>query len=157
MTISNSGFRAVQAGSQHLDSVAPLFDQYRVFYDQPSDVVAARRFISDRLKYRDSVIFAALAEDSDKLIAFGFAQLYPAFSSISMKRLWILNDLFVVPEARNRGVARKLMERARRLAEDTGAKGIVLETAIDNRAAQALYEDLGYQRDDEFVRYYLYI
>jgi ribosomal protein S18 acetylase RimI-like enzyme len=155
MTISNNGFRVVQAGSDHLDLVAPLFDQYRVFYKQPSDPVAARRFIGDRLNHHDSVIYVALAEESDEPVAFGFAQLYPAFSSISMKRLWILNDLFVAPEARNRGVARKLMEMARNLAVETGAKGIVLETAIDNRAAQALYEDLGHQRDDEFVRYYL--
>ncbi|TAN02376.1 MAG: GNAT family N-acetyltransferase, partial [Rhodanobacteraceae bacterium] len=43
-----------------------------------------------------------------------------------------------------RGVARLLMACARQYASETGALRLVLETAEDNRPAQALYESLGY-------------
>jgi len=85
----------------------------------------------------------------------GFVNLYPVFSSVNLTRQWILNDLFVAPEARKLGVGRALMERARNLAEATQANGLALETAIDNQAAQKLYEGLGWKRDEEFYRYFL--
>ena len=72
-----------------------------------------------------------------------------------MKRLWILNDLYVVAEARRHGVAKALMERARQLALETSAESLALETAVDNHNAQRLYEQLGWLRDQEFFRYAL--
>jgi ribosomal protein S18 acetylase RimI-like enzyme len=143
----------VQASAENLYSVASLFDQYRVFYGQASDWSAAQHFILDRFNSNDSVIYLALAQANDA--ALGFVQLYPSFSSISMKPLWILNDLFVAPKARNKGIARRLMDRARKLAIGNGSKGLVLETAVENRAAQLLYEDLGYLRNETSFRYYL--
>jgi ribosomal protein S18 acetylase RimI-like enzyme len=132
-----------------------LFDAYRQFYKQSSDYSGAHRFITDRLKASESMIFLATLEEGKESRAVGFVQLYPAFSSISMKRLWILNDLFVIPEARKLGVGKALMESARQLAVSTAAKELILETAIDNLAAQGLYEKLGYKRDVEFHRYAL--
>jgi len=89
--------------------------------------------------------------------ALGFTLLYPTWSSLSLRPWWNLNDLYVVPEARKRGVARALMERARRLAEETGASGLGLETAKDNFPAQKLYEQLGWKRDEEFFRYEIHV
>lgn len=145
--------KVIQAQPAHLELVAKLFDQYRQFYKQPSDMSAARRFLGERLSKGQSVIFLALADDG--ITAAGFTQLYPSFSSTSMKRLWILNDLYVAPVQRKNGVARALMERARQLAIETQAEGLTLETATDNFAAQALYESLGYKRDEAFHRYNL--
>ena len=87
----------------------------------------------------------------------GFVQLYPVFSATARRpgRLWLLNDLYVAPEAREGGVARALMMRARRLAEETGACGIELVTARTNTIGQHLYEAVGYRRDDAFLRYEL--
>jgi len=144
--------KVIQAQPAHVELVVPLFDQYRQFYQQPSDMAEARRFLGERLSQGQSVIFLALADNG---AAVGFTQLYPSFSSTSMKRLWILNDLYVAPEQRNRGVARTLMERVRQLAVETQAEGLTLETATDNWAAQALYESLGYKRDEAFYRYNL--
>lgn len=141
----------VEAGLEHVDRVAALFDGYRVFYEQKSDPTAARAFVGERLSQGDSVIFLALDPSNERPL--GFTQLYPTFSSVSMKRQWILNDLYVAAAGRRRGVGRALMERARRYATETGAKGLVLETAVDNRAAQALYEQCGWERDVEFYRY----
>jgi GNAT superfamily N-acetyltransferase len=133
--------------------LAPLFDAYRQFYERPSDLAMSRAFLSQRLERDESVIF--LVEDDDETL--GFVQLYPLFSSTSPRpgRLWLLNDLFVTPAARGRGVGRRLMDRARQLAEDTGACGLELATAKTNHNAQALYESLGYRRDDDFFRYEL--
>lgn len=128
-----------------LDALALLFDAYRVFYRQPSNLAAARSFIAARMQNGESVTF--LARDADTAAASGFVQLYPSFSSVSVARIWILNDLYVAPDARRRGVAHALMERARAFAKDTGASRLVLETAEDNRRAQALYESLGYVRE----------
>jgi ribosomal protein S18 acetylase RimI-like enzyme len=84
-------------------------------------------------------------------------QLYPLFSSTAARprRLWLLNDLYVAPEARGSGVARSLMQRARQLAEETDAVGLELATAHTNVAAQRLYESLGWRRDEKFPRYEL--
>ncbi len=149
--------KIIQAGSEHLELIAPLFDAYRQFYRRPPGLHNARLFISDRLNKKDSVLFLALLEGNGRSTAAGFVHLYPTFSSLSMKLLWILSDLFVVPEARKLGVAKALMERAKQLALATGAEGLILETATDNYPAQKLYEQLGYKRDDEFYRYYLHV
>lgn len=141
----------LEASPADVPKLAPLFDAYRQFYGRPSDVGGAGKYLHERLSARESKVFAAVKDS----VFLGFVQLYPSFSSVSMKRLWILNDLFVVPDARRGGVAKALMERARKLAADTGAEGLVLETANDNLKAQALYEKLGWKRETQFYRYNL--
>jgi GNAT superfamily N-acetyltransferase len=140
-----------------LDGAAPLFDAYRQFYGQRSDLAAARAFLDERLRRDESVIFLAVADGQPSGEALGFTQLYPSFSSVSLKRLWVLNDLFVDPNVRRGGVGRRLLERAREWAIETGAKGLVLTTAVDNSTARALYESCGWQRDDAYQPYYLFV
>jgi ribosomal protein S18 acetylase RimI-like enzyme len=135
-----------------LDALAPLFDGYRVFYGKPSDPATARAFLRERLSNDESVIF--LARDADGS-ALGFTQLYPCFSSVSARRLWILNDLFVALDARRRGVARALLERAREHGQETGVVRLILQTAHDNTQAQALYESLGWVRQGGMYEYAL--
>ena len=140
-----------RATATELEALAPLFDAYRVFYRQPSDLETARAFLGERLAQNDTVIFLAEREGR----AAGFTQLFPSFSSVSARRLWILNDLFVVPEARRGGVARALLERARVHAVETQAKGLVLSTEVTNTSAQRLYEVLGWARGEAFYTYRL--
>ena len=133
-----------EAGLEDVDRLAPLFDGYRQFYRQSADPEGARRFLAARLGAGESRVFVAETEDGWPL---GFVQLFPSFSSVSMRRLWILNDLFVAPDARRSGVARALMDRARALAIETGAKGLILETETHNAPAKRLYEELGWALD----------
>ena len=142
--------RTVRAGLDDLEALVPLFDGYRQFYRQPSDLVGARAFLAERIKRDESVIFLAIV---DGAVA-GFTQLYPSFSSVSMKRLWVLNDLFVAPTARKAGAGRALLDRAERWARETGAKGLTLSTELTNATAQRLYESAGWTKDDEFVHYH---
>jgi GNAT superfamily N-acetyltransferase len=151
MTKSSTDIDVIRASQVHIDLLAPLFDGYRQFYRQPSDLVGARKFLSERLTNDESVIFLALMDDS----ALGFTQLYPLFSSVSMRSLWLLNDLYVAPEGRRLGVGTALMERARRFSIETGAKGLNLATEITNVSAQALYEGQGWIRDEQFYHYAL--
>ena len=139
------------ANLEQLEEVSELFDQYRVFYKQPTDLESAMKFLQERLQQHDSTIFIA----RDNGIAIGFTQLYPSFSSVSMKRIWILNDLFVDEHSRNKGVAKSLMNKAEEFARSTGAVRIALSTQISNPIAQYLYESRGYKKDEDFYHYAL--
>jgi ribosomal protein S18 acetylase RimI-like enzyme len=143
--------RTIRASLDHLDVLATLFDGYRQFYGQESDLPGARRFLEERLRGRDSVLLLAVRDDG---AGAGFVQLYPSFSSVGMRPIWILNDLFVAPPARRSGVARSLLEAAREVARSTGAARLRLSTAKDNEAAKALYLASGYRRV-EFDQYEL--
>lgn len=140
-----------QANQNDLDVLEGLFSGYLAFYDRTHDAGAIRQFLSDRIANEQSIIFIATSDG----IARGFTQLYPAFASLSLKPSWILNDLFVMPDARGKGVANALMAAARQLAAETNACEIFLQTARNNHRAQALYEKLHYRRDDEFLVYTL--
>jgi len=145
-------FEIVRAEHRHLETVAELFDAYRIFYHQKSDLKRGYDFLHARLSNLESVIFLALSPTG---LGLGFTQLYPSFGSVSLCRLWILYDLFVAPEAREIGVGRALMDKAHRFTADSGAKMVELSTAVDNFQAQALYESLGYEKETEFYSYSL--
>jgi ribosomal protein S18 acetylase RimI-like enzyme len=147
----------VEAGVSDIPRLAPLFDAYRQFYEQAPDLQGAEAYLTSRLERHESVIFLAEATIPTSALPSpaGFTQLYPSFSSVSMCPHWILNDLFVSPEFRRLGIGAALLERARHFAVGTGAKSIVLETAVTNKAAQALYESLSWKRDELFYTYEL--
>ncbi|GHC54789.1 GNAT family N-acetyltransferase [Ulvibacter litoralis] len=132
-----------KATEADLDQLVPLFNGYRMFYKQASNPEAARTFLTERFQKKDSVIFLAIAPDGTGL---GFTQLYPSFSSVSMQRTYILNDLYVASEARKKGVGEALMETAKLFAISEGSKGLTLETDVDN-PAQKLYQRLGWKKD----------
>jgi len=130
--------------------IAPLFDAYRQFYEQPADADAALAFITARLERGESVILLARRPDGSAL---GFCQLYPSFCSVLAAPIYVLYDLFVVPDARRRGVGRALLLAAEAHARATGHARMDLTTARNNLRAQALYESLGWVRDEVFLTY----
>jgi ribosomal protein S18 acetylase RimI-like enzyme len=146
-------FQVLQAESKDSSAIASLFNEYRMFYEQDSNIDLALSFIQARLLSKESVIFYAVSSSSSDYL--GFTQLYPSFSSVSAQRTWILNDLYVCEAARKQGVARALMLKARDFAISQQAKSISLMTARDNVNAQALYESLGFVRDQQFYSYSL--
>ena len=141
-----------QATTADVDVIAPLFDAYRQFYRRDSDLDGARAYLAERLERGESIVFLALLDDGTPA---GFTQLYPIFSSTSMQRVWLLNDLFVAPVARRAGVGRALLERAHAFGQETHAIRLMLQTTVDNLPAQRLYESLGWQRDNDFYVYTL--
>lgn len=139
----------IRATLEHVNWIAPLFDAYRQFYKAESDPEGSARFIRERLEANESVIFLAVENDQP----FGFVQLFPVFAPVQLKRLWILNDLYVDADARKRGVGQALMQRAEDYARETNTRGLFLRTAIENETAQHLYEQCGWVRDTKFYRY----
>lgn len=134
-----------------LDALTPLFDAYRGFYEQRSEPELARDFLQARLQRGESVIFLGHVDSAPA----GFTQLYPMFSSVRATRVWILNDLFVAPEARRHGVAQGLLQAAADFAREGGAARLELETTPDNLTAQALYRAQGWQAFDDTLRFRL--
>lgn len=141
--------KIIIATSAQLEQLIPLFDGYRMFYQQPSDPLGARKFLTDRFQLQDSVILLAIDTEGNGL---GFTQLYPLYSSVSMQRTYVLNDLFVSETARSSGIATALMEQAKQFASTSGSKGLTLETDIDN-PAQKLYRKLGWVLDTKVNHY----
>lgn len=142
----------IEAGLEQLNQVAHLFDQYRQFYQQPPDIEGAYEFIKCRITQGESKLY--LAQDEAKQ-ALGFVQLYPTFSSVSMQRSWLLNDLFVAPQCRGSGVATALLNKAKSLGITSRAKELTLCTANDNHKAKSLYQSHHYQMVTDFVFYKL--
>lgn len=143
---------ATAVGVADLDALVPLFAGYLQFYQVPRSATEIHAFLLERLQRGDAQLFIARDEQG---MAQGFTQLYPLQSSLALAPAWLLSDLFVLPSARRQGVGEALMNAARAYAEASGACGLQLETAKTNLAGQALYERLGYVRDELYLTYWL--
>lgn len=152
LSTKDKSLRIVRVEKQQVNETSKLFDLYRQFYEETADASLARKFIGDNVSKERSVIFLALDKDDTAL---GFVQLYPSWCSVAAAPFWTLYDLYVEHAARKRGVGKALMAQAEKMARKTKASRIDLETAIDNYSAQALYEQLGYERDTHFYKYSL--
>jgi len=134
----------IKAHIEHLELIVPLFDAYREFYGQPTDNDAAKQFLFEHLKNKESIIFLALVDN----LAVGFTQLYPSFSSVSMHPIYILNDLYVMNAYRKKGIGVALLNKAKQLCREQKYKGLGLQTETSN-PAQHLYESLGWKKDHD--------
>lgn len=133
-----------------IDQLSGLFDAYRVFYHKESDLPAAKTFLTDRITRQESVIF--VSEKNNTLS--GFVQLYPLFSSTRMKRLWLLNDLYIDPNYRGHGISKLLIVKAQQYAIISESAGLILETHKDNIIGNALYPKVDFTLEDECNYYY---
>lgn len=145
--------RIIEATLEHLDLLSPLFVKYREFYGEMAYPEASRDFLEKRISRGESVIYLALANDDDR--ALGFCQLYPSFSSLSLKPVWILNDIYVAEESRRQLVADHLMKHARKMARDTQAIRMRVATSSNNLVAHKVYESIGFKEDTQFKNYVL--
>jgi ribosomal protein S18 acetylase RimI-like enzyme len=141
--------------AHHIKKASILFNEYRMFYNQPSDLEAAESFLSQRLAKKESLIF--LATDETETEPMGFMQIYPSFTSVGLNAIYIVNDLYVPPQHRKKGVAHALLAKAQLSAVEARVRKIVLQTAITNTAAQTLYESCGYKKEEHFLTYNLHL
>jgi ribosomal protein S18 acetylase RimI-like enzyme len=141
-----------EARASDLAALATLFDLYRQFYEQAPDLERATAFLAQRVERQESVILVACDAKGNMR---GFCQLYPSFCSVEARPIYTLYDLFVHPAARQGGVGRQLLAAARERAQADGKSRMDLTTAKTNHAAQALYESMGWQRDEVFFAYQL--
>ena len=139
-----------EATIQDIPQLAGLFDAYRIFYKNKSDILSAISFLSERINNNESVIY--ISEDEGNNLT-GFVQLYPLFSSTRMKKLWLLNDLFVSPELRGKGISVALIEHAKDLCRTSGSCGMILETAKSNLIGNNLYPKTGFELENDHNYY----
>jgi len=136
---------------EDLPALGKLFDEYRQFYQLPTDVQKATAYLEARLGARESVVLIA-ADEAGQLL--GFTQ-YPTWCSLLAGPVYVLYDLYVAPQARRRGVGRALLKAAAQRGQRDGKLRMTLSTAKTNAGAQSVYESLGWQRDNEFYVYNL--
>lgn len=144
-----SDLTILRATSEHIDQLTPLFDAYRQFYGQRTDMRSAQQYLQKRFDDNAMTVFMAFVGAR----AIGFVLMYPSFSSVSMAPIWILNDVYVAKEERRQGAGVALLERCQMYAIETGYRGITLATATNNVTAQHIYERMGWRRDRSFYHY----
>lgn len=138
-----------KANETHIEQLALLFNGYRMFYEQADNPEACTSFMRDRITNGDSVILVAIEEGR----LAGFTQLYPMFTSVGLGKTYLLNDLFVAPDFRKKGVGRALLDEAAGFARTQGAVRMHLETGADNDSAQSLYEKVGWIKEEGVYHY----
>ena len=144
--------QVIQANLDHAPQIGHLFDLYRQFYQCDADLDLAIRYITERIKYAESIIFVAI----DKNMVVGFVQMYPTFCSVQAVKRFVLYDLFVDDQNRNCGTGAALMNQAAKHAKRLGAARLDLQTASSNYVGQHLYEKIGYKKvTEDFYDYSL--
>ena len=150
MTLKTKIYKATPADA---NIIAPVFDLYRIFYKQKSNIEEASLYIKARLEANESVIF--FIKDKERCI--GFTQLYPTFDSVNLRKKIVLYDLYICEDYRRKGNGKILMDAAKDYAQLNKFGSIELSTNKGNIQGQSLYEALGYIRDQEFYSYDLEI
>lgn len=143
-------FTIRKASLEDLEQASELFNLYRIFYRQSSDLVAGKAFLKERLLNGESDIFLAWVDGK----AVGFVQLYKLFHYIKLEKQWLLSDLFVCPEYRGKGISIGLIDRSKKWCEETNACGLMLETEKTNDIGNQLYPKCGFEYDALHNYYY---
>jgi ribosomal protein S18 acetylase RimI-like enzyme len=144
----------IQINSTQTSLVFELFDKYRVFYGQASNIELAKSFIQARQDNYESVIFVALSDEKKEPI--GFTQLYPIYSSVRAIKNWLLNDLYVEKAFRKQSIGESLIRAAMNFAKGNDANFVELSTAVTNKTAQSLYEQIGFEKQNPDTEFYTY-
>ncbi len=143
-------YKIKKATLEDLNEAAQLFDLYRVFYRQISDLERGKAFLRERISNGESDIFLVLVEEQ----VVGFVQLYKLFHYTKLQKQWLLSDLFVHPDYRGRGLSVALIDRSKRWCEETGACGLLLETEKTNEIGNTLYPRCGFEYDEHHNYYH---
>ncbi len=141
-----------KATLQDLDQLTNLFDQYVVFYKNPSNIEKHKAYLKDRIENNEATVFLAFVENNPEK-AIGFTLIYITFSSLALNKILILNDLYVDPNVRKNGVGEKLISQTVALAKELGSNLIRLRTSKSNTVAQGLYNKMGFVREDYLYSY----
>jgi GNAT superfamily N-acetyltransferase len=125
-------------GEADLADLLPMMRAYCDFYEAAPEDADLERVARTLIADPQGEGLQLIARDEDRE-ALGFATIYWYWQTLSAARAALMNDLFVVPQARGQGAGRALIEECRRRARDHGATQLVWETAPDNETAQRLY------------------
>jgi len=152
----NESIQIVQATENHINLLAPLYHHYRSGFHQDTNVNDVKNFLTKTIDLPNTAVVIAVKNVSaKKQIALGFINMFCFYSTISFKKMWIINDIFVEETQRQQGIGKVLIRAAKDFALADGATHLLLETTPDNKAALALYASEGYVKDETGIRLYL--
>jgi ribosomal protein S18 acetylase RimI-like enzyme len=115
----------------------------RIYETAPGAEKTMRRFLADVANSGYSFLFVAAA--GDRTVGFISGELRQG-SPTFLPRTWAsVDDVFVEPEYRNRGMGRALLQSVSDWAQERGADGISLQVAAANARGRKFYEDLGFR------------
>ncbi len=140
----------IKAKLTDLQQIEPIFNLYRSFYGEEKNTEATLEFLEQRIKKNESMIL--FAKENEEIL--GFVQIFNSFSSATLSRTFILNDLYVIESARNRGIASALIAKVLEQAKMDNCSRVSLSTAKNN-PAKKLYEKIGF-RESKF-KFYNYV
>lgn len=143
----------IQATCDHLDLLVPMFVRYRELYGARPMVELSRTFLEQRITDKDAIVYLAFSQENNQLV--GFSLLYTSYSSLSLRPVWILNDIFVIESARRKQVARTLVIRARDDASAANAVRLRVATNTYNNTIRKMYESLGFYENPQLTNYIL--
>jgi GNAT superfamily N-acetyltransferase len=126
---------------EEFDTLLPLIAAYQSFYEVDEIDNERNRFFFRRFLAPSADGELLAARDETGLIL-GYACLYWHFSSLRAVETVLMNDLFVAPDSRGRGIGRTLIEASREVARRRGAAWLEWATAPDNHTAQRLYDSM---------------
>jgi GNAT superfamily N-acetyltransferase len=129
-----------------LDGLLALMRAYCDFYrSTPSDVALlelSRALIAD--PERDGVQLIARDRQSTPV---GFATIFWSWSTADASRIGVMNDLYVMPDARGSGLAERLIFACVERCAHRGVSVLEWQTAPENLRAQAVYDRVGAARE----------
>lgn len=143
--------RIIPADLEHLDQLTPMFVHYRELYGAMPQQQASKAFLTERLQKQEAIILLAFIEDT----LVGFCLVYPSFSSVSLRPIWILNDLYVAEGQRRKQAAKKLLQAITEQARANNAVRLRVSISVNNEIAQRLYESADFLEDRHFRNYIL--
>ena len=132
------------ARTEEIEEMLPLIRAYCEFYEtQPNDDGLRKMFETLINDPSQGAVF--IARDEGKAV--GFATLDWKWSSLKAARIGYLEDLFVDPETRGKGVADALIEVCADRCRELGMPAMEWLTAPDNHRAQKVYNRTGAEAD----------
>jgi GNAT superfamily N-acetyltransferase len=134
---------------QILGFIRALADYERLLHEVVATEDGLRRALFGPRPYAEVV----LAEDAG--VPLGFALFFHTFSTFVGLPGIYLEDLFVVPEARGKGVGRALLAHLARLAVERGCGRVEWAVLDWNAPAIGFYESLGAEPNSEWTVYRL--
>jgi ribosomal protein S18 acetylase RimI-like enzyme len=141
----------IKIDESYLDQLVELFEEYRAFCGFKPSPKYTKVFLKKLICNEESVIFIAVEPGTDNVM--GFINLYPCYSSLALRRLWILNDLGVSSHFRGKGVSKALIQKVKEFAKETNAVRIELKTERTNVKAISLYQSMNFVIDNDNVYY----
>jgi GNAT superfamily N-acetyltransferase len=115
------------------------------------EVTATEEKLTDALFGERRYAETLIAEDGDEPL--GFALFFHNFSTFLAQPGIYLEDLFVKPEHRGRGIGRLLLERLAQIAVDRGCGRLEWAVLDWNESAIRFYERLGAKPNSEWTVY----